>query len=86
MLVRPHYKQSWPPMVHALSLWLSSVPFKEADKGKIGAGKFFTEKLFLIPSVCHGNMNFILFYTLRLITYSVCCDLFENPFFTAKFH
>lgn len=44
VLVRPHYKQSWPPMIHALSLWLTSVAFEDQDGGektKIGAGLFY---------------------------------------------
>jgi hypothetical protein len=37
-MVRAHYKQSWPPMLNAIALWLSSVAFQDEEKTKIGAG------------------------------------------------
>ena len=35
--VRPHYKQAWPPWVHAIALWLNSVAFEDENNTMIGA-------------------------------------------------
>lgn len=36
--VRSHYKQAWPPMIHAIALWLTNVAFKHFEDTVIGAG------------------------------------------------
>ena len=55
--VRPHYKQSWPPMVHAVALWLTSTAFKDPEKSIIGASKLLEILLvFLIMLVFYYDM------------------------------
>ena len=40
--VRPHYKQSWPPIVHAISLWLTSTAFVSEEAATVGASESYS--------------------------------------------
>ena len=46
--VRPHYKQSWPPVVHAISLWLTSTAFVSEEAATVGASESYSVALLLV--------------------------------------
>jgi len=56
---RPHYKKSWPSILHALAIWLQESSFShvEVDKVKDGGNERKIGGLSLAPANAPANMN-----------------------------
>lgn len=78
--VRPHYKQSWPPMVHAIALWLTSVAFENPELAKIGAVDEIQPKITIDTSIEKNDVE-INRDRFHLIS-GVCIEAMSSPLST----